>query len=74
MFGRPILAPTCADLNLEITDDQAPIRPRYERQTFSGAVEAPHILLRECYKKGGDTSPLLIFPPSSETLAEMCGH
>jgi len=59
-------------LNLELNRDHARFNPNtsvdLEWANGTTTFDTPHMR-----QKGGDNTPLLIFPPSSQTLSEMCG-
>jgi len=59
-------------LNLERSRDEARFDPTTSVDLQWANGDASHDSPR-MRQKGGDNQPLLIFPPSSETLAEMCG-
>ena len=59
-------------LNLELARDEARFDPTTSVDLQWANGDASHDAPR-MRVKGTDNSPLLIFPPSSETLAEMCG-
>jgi len=59
-------------LNLERSRDESRFDPTtsVDLQWANGDVSHDTPKMRQ---KGGDNQPLLIFPPSADTLAEMCG-
>jgi len=59
-------------LNLEIARDQARFDPSTSVDLQWGNGEATHDA-PSMLVKNSDNSPLLIFPPSTEILREMCG-
>lgn len=60
-------------LNLELARDEARFDPATSIDIQWGNGSATHDEPR-MKQKGGANSPLLIFPPSSATLADMCGQ
>jgi len=60
-------------LNLELARDEARFDPTTSVDLQWANGEASHDAPR-MRQKGPASSPLLVFPPSSETLEEMCGQ